>query len=100
MRERKRKLMRIKRNNMALVLVFTIAILGAVCFARVGLEQELESKKEVLASYQKEKKSLEEEQKDIEDLKEYVNSKEYIEDMAREKFGLVYENEVIFEAEK
>lgn len=38
MRERKRKLMRIKRNNMALVLVFTIAILGAVCFARVGLE--------------------------------------------------------------
>ena len=100
MRERKRKLMRTKRNNMALVLVFTIAIFGAVCFARVNLEQELENKKEILATYQKEKKSLEEEQKDMEELKEYLNSKEYIEDMAREKFGLVYENEVIFEAEE
>lgn len=99
MRERKRKLMRIKRNNMALVLVFTIAILGAVCFARVGLEQELQNKKEILSTYKKEKKSLKEQQKDIEDLKEYVNSKEYIEDMAREKLGLVYKNEVIFEAE-
>lgn len=100
MRERRRKLMRIKRNNMALVLVFTIAILGAVCFARVNLEQELKSKKEILATYQKEKKSLKEEQKDMDNLKEYVNSKEYIEDMAREKLGLVYENEVIFEAEE
>lgn len=99
MREKKRKLLRNKRNNMALVLVFTIAILGAVCFARVGLEQELQNKKEILATYKKEKKSLKEEQKDIEDLKEYVNSKEYIEDMAREKLGLVYENEVIFESE-
>lgn len=35
----------------------------------------------------------------MKDLEKYVTSKEYIEDMAREKFGLVYENEVIFEAE-
>ncbi|MCI8409332.1 MAG: hypothetical protein HFJ09_08710 [Lachnospiraceae bacterium] len=99
MRERRRRLIHIKRNNMALVLVFTIAILGAVCFARVNLERELESKKEILATYKKEKKSLKEEQKDMKELEKYVTSKEYIEDMAREKFGLVYENEVIFEAE-
>ena len=33
-------------------------------------------------------------------LKDYVNSKEFIEKMAREKLGLVYRNEIIFKAEQ
>lgn len=37
---------------------------------------------------------------EIENLKDYVNSTEYIEQVAREKFGLVYEGEIIFKAEK
>ena len=35
---------------------------------------------------------------EIEKLKDYVNSKEFIEKMAREKLGLVYRNEIIFKA--
>lgn len=36
---------------------------------------------------------------EIENLNDYVTSKEYIEKVAREKLGLVYENEILFQAE-
>lgn len=36
---------------------------------------------------------------EIENLHDYVNSKEYIEKVAREKLGLVYEDEILFQAE-
>ncbi len=38
--------------------------------------------------------------KSLEDLPGYVRSDEYIEKVAREKFGLVYEDEIIFKPEK
>lgn len=36
---------------------------------------------------------------EIEELEEYVGTDEYVEDVAKEKLGLVYPNEIIFEAE-
>lgn len=36
---------------------------------------------------------------EIENLKDYVNSPEYIEKVARDKLGLVYEDEILFRAE-
>ena len=35
----------------------------------------------------------------IEELGEYVGTDEYVEDTAREKLGLVHENEIVFQAE-
>lgn len=37
---------------------------------------------------------------EIDQLKEYINSIEFIEKMAREKLGLVYQDEIIFKAEE
>ena len=37
---------------------------------------------------------------EIENLKDYVNSTEFIEKVARDKLGLVYEDEIIFKAEE
>ena len=37
--------------------------------------------------------------KEIEELEEYVGTDEYVEDVAKEKLGLVHENEIIFKAE-
>ena len=48
---------------------------------------------------QKQIKEEEQKAKEIEKLEEYVGTDEYIEDMAREKLGLVYEDEIIFKAE-
>ena len=37
--------------------------------------------------------------KEIEELGEYVGTDEYVEDVAKEKLGLIHENETIFKAE-
>ena len=47
-------------------------------------------------------KQLEEEAlraEEIDELEEYVGTDEYIEDVAKDKLGLVYPNEILFEAE-
>ena len=36
---------------------------------------------------------------EIEELEDYVGTKEYIEDVAKDKLGLVHPNEILFEAE-
>ena len=36
---------------------------------------------------------------EIDDLETYVGTDEYVEDVAKEKLGLVYPNEILFEAE-
>lgn len=38
--------------------------------------------------------------KDIQEKKAYMQTKKYIEDMAREKLGLVYKDEIIFKSEE
>lgn len=42
------------------------------------------------------KKSLQKEQQEIKEKSKYMKTDKYIEEVAREKFGLVYENEIIF----
>ena len=44
------------------------------------------------------KKQLEEQREDIENQSDYMKTDAYIEDVAREKFGLAYDDEIIFKA--
>jgi len=60
-----------------------------------------------LASYQEKEKMLteqiEEEKKrteEIEEFKKYTKTKKYIEEIAREKLGLVYEDEIIIQTDE
>lgn len=60
-----------------------------------------------LASYQEKEKMLteqiEEEKKrteEIEEFRKYTKTKKYIEDIAREKLGLVYEDEIIIQTDE
>ena len=46
-----------------------------------------------------EKKKADDRKEELKDYKEYVNTDEFVEEVAREKLGLVYEDEVIFEAD-
>lgn len=59
------------------------------------------------SAYETQKEELKQEIQDeeiraeeIENLKEYVDSDEYIEKIARDKLGLVYDDEIIFKAEE
>jgi cell division protein FtsB len=49
---------------------------------------------------EQQKKELSQEEKELEEFKEYVKTDEYVEEVARDKFGLVYKGEIIFEPEE
>ena len=57
-------------------------------------------REKLTAEIEAQKKKLEEDQKDLEKFRDYVKTDEYAEEVAREKFGLVYKDEIIFEPEK
>lgn len=53
-----------------------------------------------LKELKKQQKKLEEDQENLATFREYVKTDEYAEEVAREKFGLVYQDEIIFEPEE
>lgn len=83
-----------------------VAIAGIVMILLVGLLAQSGQLSAQNAVYEAKMEELEQKIKDeelraeeIENLKDYVNSTEYIEQAAREKFGLVYPDEIIFKPE-
>ncbi|MBR6004093.1 MAG: septum formation initiator family protein [Lachnospiraceae bacterium] len=86
-------------RNMTMI-TFVVAMILVVVFFK---NAELREKK---AGYEKREQYLleqiEEQNKrseEIEEYRKYTQTKQYVEDMAKEKLGLVYKDEVIFEAE-
>ena len=63
------------------------------------LVQTKEANEKKIAQLKKEKKDLEKAREDIENYSDYTKTKQYVEDVAREQLGLVYEDEIIFESE-
>lgn len=96
MKKRRRRMS--KSNRLGMVLIsFIVIVLLIVLLVK---SQEL---REQNAAYIAEKTELEQQIRDeeiraeeIEKLEDYVDSTEYIEKVAREKLGLVYEDEVIY----
>lgn len=65
------------------------------------------SLKQKLATYQEKEQSLMEQieaekarTEEIEEFKKYTKTKKYIEDIAREKLGLVYDDEIIIKTDE
>ncbi|MCD8104884.1 MAG: septum formation initiator family protein [Lachnospiraceae bacterium] len=86
------------RLGMYLITVIVMVML-------VGLLVQSQSLRVQNAEYEEQKAELEQElqdeevrAEDIDDLAGYLSSDEYIEKLAREKLGLVYEDDVIYRA--
>ena len=77
----------------ALVVGVLIVVILVAC---AGLFRRLHSNNEKIEELQSEITKEEQRAQEIEEYKEYTQTKEYIEEVAREKLGLVYEGEVIF----
>ncbi len=82
-------------------------ITGIVLALLIGLLTGSNAMRVRNADYEARKSELQEQIKDeevraetIENLREYMNSDEYIEQLAREKLGLVYSDDVIYRAEE
>jgi len=67
-------------------------------FGKMRLRQKNEAyqlrEEQLMAQLEEEHERTEE----IEELKKYVQTKKYVEEVAKERLGLVYEDEVLFKA--
>lgn len=96
MRKRRRR-----KNRAGLYLVMLVAALfvGTLAVHGYTLRANCQKLATEQSNLKEKKKSLEKEQEDIKEQAEYRKTDQYVEDVAREKFGLVYDNEIIFKAE-
>ena len=88
-----------KGTGTGIIVFVVLCIFGIVAFGKFKLEDEkkvLDTKKKSLETQINDEK---ERAIDIKNLEAYVQTKKYIEQIAREKLGLVYEYEIIFKEE-
>jgi cell division protein DivIC len=82
------------------IMLVTLVLLGVFLLQTNDLREKIAAYDKQTASLQEQ---LEEEQKrteEIEDTKAYMQTDEYAEEVARNRLGLVKENEVVFQEEE
>jgi len=97
---RKEKVEKQKRNIWGMVLITVIVLL--MIFMLYQKKEIVDTMASYDVRYETLQKSIKEEKKhakEIEKEKEYMQSDEYIAQVAREKLGLVKDNEIVFEEE-
>ena len=100
----KRKVVfRKKRQNrlgMFLVTIVVLMLLKVVSINSVGLRQKKESYLEREQALQEQIDAEEERSEQIEEYRKYTHTKKYVEEVAKEKLGLVNEGEIIYKPEE
>ena len=86
--------------GMASIGVVAVILLGALLYEGHNLQSQLNFYQEKEASLNDQIEEEKERTEEIDKTKEYMETDEYAEDVARNKLGLVKDNEVVFEEEK
>ena len=98
LRERKRR----SQNRFAMMSISAVVILLLVIISVQSIE--LQAKTDAYAAREavltKEIEKEQERTEEIEEYKKYVKTKKYVEEVAKDKLGLVYEDEIIFKPEE
>lgn len=87
------------RKNLFLIACIVLTICGIMICQRISLQTKNSQVRAEYESLQEKQDKLEAESEELEDKKVYMQTKKYIEEVAREKLGLVYPGEIIFEPE-
>jgi len=98
-RRRMRRSMRGHRQSVMAILAVLILLVAVVSVNAMTLrakEKSYQVQEMELAEQIEEEKAR---AKEIDELEKYVSTDEYVEEVAKDKLGLVYENETIFKAE-
>lgn len=88
------------RISMCLVSVVVIMIMIMVQVKNNQLQQKIDVKNAELQLLEAQIEEEKQRQAEIEEFGKEVQTKGYIENIAREKLGLVYEDEILFKEEK
>lgn len=97
-----RRAKRKSANRAAMIGITAVAamLLCALFIQGAKLQAKAEAYAVTEASLEAEIEAEEERTQEIEDLKKYMQTKKYVEEVAREKLGLVYPNETIYKSDK
>ncbi len=87
-----------RRFDSRLVVGTLVVLLIVVSVAKMQLNQKAESNMEYMAELQAELDTEVARQEELEELKKYIQTKAYVEEVAKERLGLVYEGEILFKA--
>ena len=96
-RRRKKQVQQHRRSMLgisAVILLLAVMVTVSSVELRAKNNAALDCEQELEADIQAEKERAEE----ISDLEEYVGTDEYVEQQAKDRLGLVHENEIIFKA--
>lgn len=90
------------QNRMGMLLVTTVVLMMLLVVAVKSVE--LREKREAYAvkeeALRQEIEAEEARAEEIEEFEKYTQTKKYVEEVAKEKLGLVYQGEIIFKDEK
>ena len=84
------------RTSMILIMSIVLILLLVVGIKGYGLTKQRDALQEEYAANEEIIQDMEAEAQEIEEYKKYMQTPQYYEEMAKEKLGLVYENEIIF----
>ena len=85
-----------KFTIMGIVLLCAV-LCFTVLYRKSALEAQCKEYNAQITELKKEKKSVDERTEELKKFEKYVDTDEYVEKIARERLGLVYKGEIIFE---
>lgn len=94
-----RKKRKTRRTGLGLIAIMVVLMCGVVTYKRQELDHVNAKTTARVTELKKEIQKEEEKAEDIENFKAYVQTYKFIEEMAREKLGLVYKDEIILKSE-
>lgn len=88
------------RTSMILIMMIVVVLLLVVSIKGYRLMQERDALQTEVADNNEVIQDLEAEKEEIEEYKKYKQTPQYYEEIAKEKLGMVYEDEIIFVPEE
>ncbi|MFV0362594.1 MAG: FtsB family cell division protein [Suipraeoptans sp.] len=89
---------KINRGSMFAVSGILLVLTIVMATSSLMLKPKVEQQSEMIAELQEQIDNEKQRTSDIDSLEEYIASDAYIEDTAREKLGLVHDNEIVFKS--
>ena len=86
-----------KRTGIGIIAFIVLSICGIVAYGKVDLEKRKTSLEKQRSGLESQINDEKDRAIDIRNFEAYVQTKKYIEEVAREKLGLVYDYEILFE---
>ena len=113
---RREHAMRLKRQRrsgiIGLVLAFALVIVIGIAMytnkvsldkqyaqneqTKAGLQAQIEEQQHIMAEMLQEIQEQQQRTKDLDEYKKYIQTKKFVEEMAKDKFGLIYPDEIVF----